>query len=707
MPTNPLVQLWMRRAGATAIPTLASAAVLAVVFLGTLTQLRDWDTFHHLAYGRDVLRRGGFASEDPLLFPLAGLPSGPQPSWLGSVLIFLSWRLLGKSGPVLFAGAISTLIFLLLLRDAWEEDDSLQGFVLALVPLSCAFAVFRPRAVARPELFADVLLLVTVAILRKTERGFWASASPLPFVIVLWANVHQSVLAGIGLMAVFILLNAMVLACKWRRNKVLEQEYLARSTLVVAGGMAAGVLLCGTLAPIGFQPFLAPVSLVAAWVSPSDPSASGGSGVTDLMKIAVGELKPTPASVWMGPFGWLVALAAGSTLLAWRRGSARETVNSLAFVILAARIVRFGPMACLILAPVAARNLRYALGRFVQRPNSRWVLVGGAAILAGWAVWTGLDNPWLRFGTGPARHLPRRAIAYLEAVGFRGRLFNTFHFGGYLEWYLDQKVFQDGRVHLRQEDAVAALAGPADRALFAGLDARYRFDALVLTNEVAGPRTRALLMATAPAEDWSADRAVWALVAFDDGGQLYLRRDGPYAALAVRDEFRFAWPSHPATLPHPNRAGAMRDYERSLRESPGCTSCALALGFLYLEATRPLDAEPLFKAASSGSPEDRSLALLGAALVAGDKGDLRESERLLRRTLQVAAEPSWPRRELAKVLARAGRPHEALQEIRKNLGKKPVSQVDLMLAIDIARLARDESALREFRESLPRGATRP
>jgi Tfp pilus assembly protein PilF len=151
----------------------------------------------------------------------------------------------------------------------------------------------------------------------------------------------------------------------------------------------------------------------------------------------------------------------------------------------------------------------------------------------------------------------------------------------------------------------------------------------------------------------------------------------------------------------------MRDFERGLREVPGCSSCALALGYLYLEAGRPLDAEPLFEAASSGSPENRSLALLGVALVAGDKGDLRKSEKLLRRVLRVAAEPSWPRRELAKVLARAGRPHEALREIRKNLEKKPVSQLDLMLAIDIARLARDETALREFRERLPRGATRP
>ncbi len=707
MSTNPLARLWMRRAGATAIPALASAAVLAVVFLGTLTELRDWDTFHHLAYGRDVLRRGGFAAEDPFLFPLAGLPTGPQPSWLGSVLFFLSWRLLGESGPVLFAGAISTLIFLLLLRDAWEEDDSLQGFVLALAPLSCAFAVFRPRAVARPELLADVLLLVTITILRRAERGLGASVAALPFVIALWANIHQSVLAGIGLMGVFVLVNAAALAGRWRRSEACEHECSARNVLAVAGGMAAGVLLCGALTPVGFQPFVSPISLVVAWIAPGAPAATSGTGITDLMRVAVGELQPTPAYVWLGPFGWLVSLTAVSTLLAWRRGSARETVNGAIFVVLAARVVRFGPITCLILAPVAARNLRHLVGRFIQRPTARWVLVGGAAVLAGWAAWIGLDNPWLRFGTGPARHLPRRAVAYLEGIGFRGRLFNTFHLGGYLEWHLDQKVFQDGRVHLRPEDAVAAFAGPADRALFAGLDSRYRFDALVLSSDAIGPGTQTLLTVTPPAEDWSADRAAWALVAFDDGGQLYLRRDGPFAALAARDEFQFAWPSHPATLPHPNRAGAMRDFQRSLREVPGCTSCALALGFLYLEADRPLDAEPLFGAASSGSPENRSLALLGLALVAGDKGDLRQSEKLLRRVLRESAEPSWPRRELAKVLARAGRPHEALLEIRKNLGKKPVSQVDLMLAIDIARLARDESALREFRESLPRGAKRP
>jgi tetratricopeptide (TPR) repeat protein len=677
------------------------------VFVGTLTELRDWDTFHHLAYGRDILRRGGFAAEDPFLFPLAGLPSGPQPSWLGSVLIFLSWRLLGEAGPVLLAGAMSALIFFLLLWDACDDDHSVQGFVLALVPLSCAFAVFRPRAVARPELLADVLLLVTVRILRKAARGLGASVAALPFVIALWANLHQSVLAGIGLIVVFVVLNATARAWRAQRKEARGPECTARSVLAVSGAMVAGVLLCGALTPVGFQPFVAPVAFVAAWVAPGAATAIGASGPADLTKIAVGELQPMTGNVWMGPFGWLVALAAVSTLPAWRRGSARETVNGAAFVILAARAARFGPMACLILAPIAARNLRDVFGRFIQHPRARWAMVGGAAVLAGWATWIAVDNPWLRFGIGPARHLPRRGLAYLEAIGFRGRLFNTFHFGGYLEWHLGGKVFQDGRGSLRPEDAVAALAGPADRALFAALDARYRFDALLLTNDAIGPRTRALLMATAPAEDWAADRTIWALVAFDDGGQLYLRRDGPYAALAARDEFRFAWPSHPPTLPHPDRAGAMRDLQRSLREVPGCASCAVALGFLYLEADRPLDAERLFEAALSGAPEDRSLALLGVALVAGDKGNLRQSEKLLRRVLRVAAEPSWPRRELAKVLARQGRPEEALREIKMNLKKKPVLRVDLMLAIDIARLARDETALREFRESLPRGATRP
>ena len=82
---------------------------------------------------------------------------------------------------------------------------------------------------------------------------------------------------------------------------------------------------------------------------------------------------------------------------------------------------------------------------------------------------------------------------------------------------------------------LATLPEPLDPARLAALDARFRFDALVLAAPDRDAAAEEGLRRLAPRTDVAADRATWALVAFDDGGLLYLRRDGRYAERAARD----------------------------------------------------------------------------------------------------------------------------------------------------------------------------
>ena len=680
---------------------LAGIIVAIAAGMASLNQLSDWDMFHHLAYGRDILRRGGFAAEDPFLYPLAGLPSSAQPSWLGSVLIYGSWRFLGENGPLALASGLAGLVFFLLFRDGVEDDDRLGAVALAFVPLVLTLAVFRSRAVPRPEMIANLFLVALMMGLRRFALLRWWWFGILAMGIPLWANVHQSVLAGLAVLLIFLGVNATLLLI--RRAKWAEWTRLDQVTPILAGAFA-GVAVTGFLTPVGFLPFRTPF-VIFDWAAARLSATSGEASAVALDPVAlfqsaINELQPM-GQHWLGPFGALVLLTVLALVAAWRRPNLREIVTGVAFVVLASRLLRLSAMAALVLAPFALRSMRATLDRVPWRRLWVTALAGAATLaIAGYTTWAMLTHTDITFGLGLDRRLPIRSVDYLRSIGFTGRMFNTFHFGGFLEWMLDQKTYQDGRGNVPPGEMRAALLGPGAPSSFEELDRKYRFDALVVEYPRWDPSAIAVMSAVAPARDWGADPATWALVAFDDGGQVYLRRDGRHAIQAARDQFRFARPSVPMTVPSEDATAAMADYERSLRETPGCSICRLRLGMLYLEAGRTALAEPLLVSSLRGLPVTRMQADYGLAQIAARKGDLPTAEKHLRSVVAASSNPVEPRRSLAAIIADQGRWQEAFGELRKNLDGGQSERADLELAIELAKRMGDRTAALEFERRL-------
>jgi hypothetical protein len=313
--------------------------------------------------------------------------------------------------------------------------------------------------------------------------------------------------------------------------------------------------------------------------------------------------------------------------------------------------------------------------------------------------------PEVRWGFGTSRELPSRSIEYLKELEFRGRLFNTFQLGGFLEWALDRKVFQDGRGNLKPEDAKAAMVGPSNYDSFRRLDQRYGFDALFVSYpQFVGDAFR--IRAARPDQDWAADRGRWALVAFDDAAQVYLRRDGFFAEKAARDEYRIAMPANSLVVERPaSPAALVAELDRSLEEAPGCLRCRTMRGYSLLDLGRDPDATVAFEEpARDADPEIKLYALLGLARIAERRGDWPLAESRWRAIAALAPDPSWSRRQLAAVLVREGRLFAAWRTIAKNL--KPGSETveDLERAMEIARARGDQSAVRDLSVRIERAA---
>jgi tetratricopeptide (TPR) repeat protein len=684
----------------------------ACALLAGLTGLRDEDTFHLLADGRDLLRRGGPPEVERFLHPFAGAPEGLTPSWLASLAIYGSYALLGDAGPVLLAAVLLAAIVLVLAVDGRDGDATWAELAAGAVPVALAVAVLRPRAVARPEMLANVLLALTLLLVRRYEAGRARSLLAVLPVVLVWTNLHQSAVAGVAAVGIHAACAAvLLLALRGERppgagepsggasgpGALLAPPASRPGWRAAHAALVTGLALVVAGAHLGAgSPVRAAVAFVRSQVSPS-PGVAGQAPdvVFDLMRRSIVELQPLGRPDWLGPFGILVALTALSFVPSLRRSSLREALTAAAFVLLAIPTRRFSATAAVVLAPIAARNLATA---FRRRPaalgRARAVLPAASAAAALAVAASLVADPSIPFGTRfLAEKFPVRGAAYLRAIGFEGRLFNSFGLGGYLEWTLDRPVtvFQDGRGRLRPGDELAAFSGPSHGDAFEALDGRYRFDALVLAYPDLAPGVREILAASRRGSDWAAPRDRWALVAFDEGGLVYLRRDGRHAARAAADEYRLLLPANDFPLDRLRDAASaealLAELRRSVREAPWCRGCRDWLGMALLQLGR----------------EDE------AAWVAGER--LGEVKAMLAREVAGPAAPGGDEagrlHQLGREQVQAGRAADAVPTLRRSLALRDDEAVRIDLAYALLEARRPAEALPEIAAVVRRGAASP
>lgn len=675
---------------------VVAAAICCAAALAGMTGIWEPDTFHHLAVGRQLMRRGLFGGDDPFLFPLAGQGTGLMPYWLGSAVIYGAHRLFGEAGPVYLVALAGACLLLLLFWDcmgtgALEGEHWALRLVCALVPLALFIPIYRERSAPRPEIFCNLFLALTLLALRRHDAGKSRLLYFLPAVGLLWTNLHTSELLGAGVMFAYVFTGLLGRLVARLRGQALpgtpSRLGLARVAAVAAAFTALGAVNPSPQSPL-VSAFQVATSTVGIEIGPSRLQP-----VMSVLRSSVGELQPLgPEVVWQ-PLGVLLLLTAASFLAAGRRAVSWELVVVTLLTLLAFRSRRFGGLAAIASVPVAARNLATAVKRLGSPRFARISLAAAAAALVAFGGWGAVHLAGYRLGTGvvPER-FPVRAAEYLSAIvpSPSERLFNSFELGGYLEWRLDRAVFQDGRGLLPDGEEEAVLATPVLPQEFARWDARYRFDALV----VSYPRldsTEMDLMRGMSHAPWGVDRNLWSLVAFDEGGMIFLRRDGTYAQRAAQDEYRFVRPELPFSrdqIADPETArGVHSDLRRAVAEAPSCGSCRAKLALVLVNLHQDPEAESLLLPVASGrfSPGAVLTALDTLAGIAERRGDRTAARRFYQRALSIGLGRLIPRRSLAFLALDDGDVSRASRLVAQNLADSPRSRDDLVLAIDIAR----------------------
>ncbi len=403
--------------------TLA-VTLLAVLAIG-MREVIDPDLWWHMATGRYIVAHGGVPTVDVFSFTASG-QRWVTHEWLSDLLLYGGYRLAGLPGLGVLFGLIVAAAYALVYRRC-RSEGALAGCSVLLAALAAS-----PSYGARPQMFSlffSSLFLYLLSSPRTTERRLWLLV-PLT---LLWANLHSGFVAGLAIIGV----HAVGEEIAWLGQRGGEGPWVgpkARqlalvllacvgASLVTPNGVAGVAFPFGTLGSQVIQ------DTIQEWASP------------DFHK----------SMAW--PLGayWLALL--GALAVSRRRLGASELLLLLGSSATALYSVRHAQFLSLVGAPILAEGLTDLMGRRARAGADRQLpkplLAGMGVVTAALLLVVAVRTQGMVRRTAEAESAlyPASALAYMREHDIGGRVFNTYHWGGYLIWQ-GYPVFVDGRAEV-------------------------------------------------------------------------------------------------------------------------------------------------------------------------------------------------------------------------------------------------------------------
>jgi len=548
----------------------ANAAVVCAVIAMAVRPLPGFDTWWHLASGREMARTCRIPRADPFSFTSRGAPwmdhewlwqlgaygvfraaagnDGTAPADAGQQAIERRDRqeAIGTSALTLATGAALSVAFLLGTLALRARGTGILA--ASLMALFCAWGA-RIRFLVRPESATILCAAAVLFIMDRSRRtGSGRSLLAIPPLIVICANLHAGALIMPFLVVAFVAGDRISARLEMGGPRGGADGHLP-VTWSGAAGLVASAFIATLVNPWTWRLWRAPLALAGItrsanyynpeWLPPSAatvPLLYAGFAIlafallVSLLRRRNLLASPGAAPPACGPFPDpdLAALLPALGLVAMTVGAVRHV--GLFFVVLPFAVA--GPLATLMAARARQGAVRARVGAAVAIGAAGLVVAG--LCLAGRA----------RLGSDPAT-TPVDACRFIALHQPSGNLFNDVRFGGYLAWRFGpaRGVFIDGRNELftgLMKELEGVYSGRSGYDVWQDLLRRHGIEgALVRYMEgkkgVIYPPTdgqparkdhRAFSAYLFPS-------AVWALVHWDDTAMIFLRRDGPNRSMAA------------------------------------------------------------------------------------------------------------------------------------------------------------------------------
>jgi hypothetical protein len=409
--------------------------------LGRSTFLRDPDVYWHVAVGRMIWQTKALPHFDQLSHTFHGHPWIAK-EWLGQLFFFGAYEFAGWRGVALLTASVVALAYALLFLVLARSMRLTVAIGISAVAFFFSLGHFN----ARPQVFADPLIVIWFASLAGAVE---AKKSPNPLlllVMVLWANVHASFTFGLAIAA--LLAAEALFDCPSKERAGTAKRWAI--FLTAALGSAC-------LTPYGFQPILATFQVFVGnealrYTQEWQPAVLDATGFNGPVIFAL----------------LFLALYRGVKLPFWRL-SAFIFLTYLMFA-----HVRFAALfaivAPILLATPLIRQFSFlrlssqidtdpAFFEVMARVSKRW-LYPACSLIAGSMVAFGAYGPTM---APRAEITPEGAVDYIYKHQLAGNIYNPLNFGGYLI-FRGIKTFIDGRTdQLFLENFMTKLNETVDR----------------------------------------------------------------------------------------------------------------------------------------------------------------------------------------------------------------------------------------------------
>lgn len=395
---------------------------LLIIFLLASFNINDFDSWIHLSFGRYIVENHSFISREVFVYP--NLNSAiTNPEWLFQVIIYLAYKAGGLAGVVLFKASIITLCFFFFWR--LLETMGIKGpYYLAPITIITAL-LMRSRFVERPEIFVYLFFILFLLIFTKAYQKKTGLVYVLPFLQVIWSNMHPSTILGIVIAGTFFS------GCVVERLVSPSKKNEAGEGILMYLIIFIFVASASLVNPYFYTYIPAPVQLVRDVETVT--SINEMQSVTAYSEYLIGFISVFTAG--------LVALIVSrkNIPLAW-------FLLFFFFAYVSFSVIRSLPLFFIIAMPLIAKSICDITDKGTTMFR-RFVFTGVMLLFGGIILYTGISGKFA-LGLGEEKQLfAKGAIDFIKEKGLDNkRLFNYFGWGGYISWRLSEgKVFIDGR----------------------------------------------------------------------------------------------------------------------------------------------------------------------------------------------------------------------------------------------------------------------
>lgn len=443
-----------REGGAAVFERVLIALVFVNVALMATFRLGDYDIWYHLSAGRYIIDTGGILHADPFSYTAADRPWSVQ-SWLAGVLFYGIHAAAGVGGLILSNAAVIALSFFLVFRTMRRSARGEGDLLLAAGLIILAAATSRLRFMVRPHALEFLCLAAELLLLERFRRGDRRSLVAVPFVHLLWVNVHGSHILGLVLPLLYLagaaLQRLLPALLGEEAERVPAPGKPIRSYALLLAANAAATLVN----PVTYRAFLLPFQILG---QETYMRSIGEWQAFSFLHLAPYNLRYT------GGFVLLTLIVVAGFVRNRKRLDSTDLLLAGVFFLLALRGIRLMAEFAIVAAPVALRNWRGILpsGAWLRGPAVRTTLV---ALLVVVLPTLTIRSPTYAFGLGVKEEkFPIKAWNFVERIGLDGTLYNSFAFGDYLCWraFPRRKVFIHGRNDVFPQEFFAEYAAARD-----------------------------------------------------------------------------------------------------------------------------------------------------------------------------------------------------------------------------------------------------